>query len=105
MIERFRERRNPEPLDIIQVDGRWGQVKGNSQPTTIKWLDDNSFENIDLGKYRKIEQFSGITVKKMRDEFTETELENVWWGSEQEKHPHLKLLVTVFGRYVKDPTK
>ncbi|MDO8659893.1 MAG: hypothetical protein Q7K54_04835 [Candidatus Parcubacteria bacterium] len=95
----------PEAQDIVSINGRWGQVFSASDdidhPVLIKWLDTMEPEDLDLRKYTLEHKFMPATVvKNIQDQFSDKEKENIYWGSEQKKHPFLKLQVTVFGKYI-----
>lgn len=110
MIEGIRQQERiplPSTLDIILINGRWAQVEfpqrydpaGNiSETTSVLWLDDKSFDHLDLSKY-KLVQYPVMYVSAIKDKFTPEQINNIHWGSEQEQYPHLKLAVTVFGKY------
>jgi hypothetical protein len=107
----------PQNLDIIKIDGRWAQFAGGSQHSPIKYLDNEEQEIIDLDQYAgrryhcmgkniiydetKKHRPLPPTVSEIQDQFTPQEIENIRWGPEQEKNPHLKTLVTVWGELEK----
>jgi hypothetical protein len=89
----------PQLLDIVKIDGRWGQWVSNDGH--VKFLNDSSIKEIDLNEYRLLKELDTTVGYIIRDgeKFTETELENIHWG--QGTDSKMKLLVTVFGEYVK----
>jgi hypothetical protein len=93
----------PASLDIIELDGRWAQYGGDSGH--VYYLDTGEFGFVDLGQYELktyIERSVEYVIREGLGEFTSQELENIRWGPEQEEYPHLKMLVRVFGKYVKN---
>ena len=95
----------PRPLDIIKIDGRWAQIihigEGPNHRSRIRYLDDMSSSEVYLSLYalKKIYNVGVNLAVEAGLEFTRTELKNIYWGSEEAKHPELKLIVTVFGEY------
>lgn len=96
----------PDTLDIISVDGRWGQVldshSGVESSNTIVWLDGKNPTSgfIDLKEYVLTEVLRK-TVGSVREQFTEGEISRIHWGIDQSDNQKLKLLVKVFGKYTK----
>ena len=96
----------PEELDIIRINSRWAQVSSaGSYHVPIKYLDDNSYEFINLKEYKLVRSFHSYpanAIKKICDlELTVKELKNIYWGPEEEENPSLKGEVSVFGEYQK----
>jgi len=93
----------PDVLDVVLIDGRWGQIKTGNDPKqreTILWLDDQEprVEEIDFNKY-KLTQRINSHVDMMKGRFTPDQLQRIHWGPEEEEYPELRLQVTVFGEY------
>ena len=103
-LEEGPEEKTPEPktLDIIKIEGRWAQ---KITPSLIKFLDDNSAMQIDFNDYKMIRSFRSSPVsiieKLFGEKIGDAERKNIHWGPEQDRYPHLKELVEVFGEYVK----
>jgi hypothetical protein len=96
------EKRGPATLDIIKIDGRWAQVKSvqiNSEDeTTLGWLDDKTYERINLSKYRLKKYFqSHVNTFRELNLISDKEFDNVHWASGDPDY--LKNFVTVFGEY------
>jgi translation elongation factor P/translation initiation factor 5A len=93
-------------LDVIEVDGRLAQYAGGESNNLI-FLDDESIGSMgseDWNKYvfepAKMGEDS-VSFLKRQGQISEIEYERVHWGPEQKKHPHLKGVVTFFGKYKK----
>lgn len=95
------EQRGPSTLDIVRVDGRWGQVfspqVGAKDEAHIRWLDDLSHGSMDMANY-DLKTYVDMESRALRDRFSETEFNNIHW--EAGADPFLKGKVTVFGEYV-----
>lgn len=95
------EQKGPSTLDIIRIDGRWGQVfspQVNAEDKiAIRWLDDLSHGSMDKADYH-LKTYIKMESRDLKDRFSETEFNNIHW--EAEADPFLKGKVTVFGEYV-----
>jgi hypothetical protein len=98
-----KSRHAPNLLDIVRVNNRWAQVILDGR--SIKYLDDNSLERIEWIDYLKVREYRPSSVLFLKfdghEQFTDSEIENIHWGPEQNEHPYLKQLVKVFAEYVK----
>jgi hypothetical protein len=93
----------PAILDVVKIDGRWAQIRHGGN--VVNFLDDNSAEPIDWNEYRLSKSYDNLSVKAIMqvygEKFTEDEIKNIHWGSEQNQNPELRQEVTAFGEYVK----
>lgn len=95
----------PKPclLDIVRINSRWAQVMPDL--SRIRYLDDGLMESIDFRECELVRQYSAPDVEGVitsgEGEFSDHEIENIHWGSEQVRYPYLKMRVTVFGEYRK----
>ncbi len=103
-IQEFGEKTpHPNLLDIAKIDGRWTQIIGSGN--CIRYLDDKSEVEINWDEFQFIKDWIGLPIKavKQSTNFTPEELGRVHWGSEQEKIPLLREVVSVFGEFEKKP--
>lgn len=94
------EHDKPSTLDIIRVNGRWGQIY--SGIGSIIWLDTGENGQINLSDYsltRKIDtDVSNLeTIEGTR--LTEEEFNNIHGGDSRYNTAERKYMVQVFGEY------
>ena len=113
MVEKFgseeiiEEIPRPNLLDIVKIDGKWAQVMTGGN--IIRFLYDLSTETINWDDYQMVQSFKapseppyvGGLIDKKIVTFTETEIQNIRWGTEEKDSPELKLQVKVFGEFEK----
>lgn len=105
MSERFEgenktNQERPGILDIVKIDGRWAQVMAGGG--IVHFLDTGEMKEIDWNMYQLKEVFnqSAKTVMELFGQnFRDEEIERIFWGGEEKKYPHLRLVVNVFGEY------
>ncbi len=90
----------PNTLDIVKIDGRWAQSNYN----LITFLDDKTIFSINWDDYKLVKEWGGspVSLVKERENFTEKEISNIYWGPEEKKYPKLKEQVSVFGEFEKN---
>ena len=101
----------PKTLDIIRINSRWAQISAgiieedHTYPILVRYLDDQSCEQIFLNRYRIKKRYGydvGFALRLARVQFTEEEIANIHWGDEQLDHPYLKLEVILYGEFEKN---
>lgn len=96
-------RDQPDVGDVVRLDGRWAQVFSGPEESYVSYLDDGSTETVHWADYELTRRLGShvMLVQQQEHAFTDEELERVRWGSEQEKTPHLKGEVRVFGEFTR----
>ncbi|MDP3970459.1 MAG: hypothetical protein Q8P90_02065 [bacterium] len=90
-------------LDLINIDGRWGQViSPQDEILFIEWIDTNKTEMLNLKNYEVEELYNSLVAEDFLharpNEMSAKDISQIHWGSEQEEHPHLRGKVTVWGK-------
>lgn len=102
-LKEYEPTARPELLDVVKIDGRWAQVKAGGDHVT--YLDDGTTELKNWDEYKVTTDFMSRSIALLEKQglidFTDQELANVHWGSEQELNPELKKQVRVFAEYIK----
>jgi len=97
--------KTPRLLDIIRINSRWAQICSLApKRNNIKYLDNNSREDIQWENYKLIWNFRlpiWHLINAGKATFTTSEIENIRWGPEENALPRLRLEVHVFGEYAK----
>lgn len=90
---------HPNLLDVVKIDGRWAQVVGGGN--YVKYLYDATEAGVDWANLRLTKRWDAQVYSVRKSEnFTPEELKNIHWASgEQEKYPHLKEEVRVYGEF------
>ena len=89
----------PNLLDIIKINEHWAQTIGED---TIKYLNDGSSVIFDWNSVVMTKDWKESSVSNLRligQNFTDEEISNIRWGSEQNEFPHLAEEVSVFGEF------
>ncbi|MEK9157618.1 MAG: hypothetical protein AAB638_00320 [Patescibacteria group bacterium] len=96
------EQEGPATLDIIKIDGRWGQVfspqVSGGQDAVIRWLDDMSGGYVNLRKSYILKTYYNSHVQMFRHLFSDTQVQNIHWGDHSPEF--LKNEVAIFGEYI-----
>lgn len=87
--------------DLVKLDGRWAQVQSAPNESVVIYLDDGSTARVVWSEYDLVRHAdSHVRLQEMQGErFTDDELRNIRWGSEQDEHPDLVREVHVFGEF------
>jgi len=99
----------PSSRDLVIIDGQFMQcISADSEGASFVLLEDKS-KGIHISpeewtqyKYtappKNVISARGLVEKGL---MTNEQLDQVYWGPEENKHPHLKKTVTFFGTYTK----